>query len=110
MEMRPEALEHLDLTSLEYDPVFPALFKYYNSNALGRCIISNSEESKITDLEVTIYVNQYMVKTIVSAEFAVSGTLDGKKFENKFIRSISLLDRNTITWEDDRRAAAFVTL
>ncbi|MBT3272269.1 MAG: tetratricopeptide repeat protein [Spirochaetales bacterium] len=49
-------------------------------------------------------------KTVVSVEFTVSGTADGRQFENQFTESIDLFDRNTITWAEDQRAAAFVTL
>jgi tetratricopeptide (TPR) repeat protein len=48
--------------------------------------------------------------TKVSAQVVVEGTMDGRNFRNEYVETLRLYDRNAITWDDDRKAAAFVTL
>ena len=47
--------------------------------------------------------------TKASAELIVEYKLKGKRYSNKRVETIRLYDRNAITWDDDRKAAAFVT-
>jgi len=47
--------------------------------------------------------------TKASAEITVEFTFDKEKYRDKYIETIRLYDRNATTWDDDRRAAAFVT-
>jgi tetratricopeptide (TPR) repeat protein len=44
-----------------------------------------------------------------SVNVVVEGEADGQKFRNEFVRTLNLYGRNDTTWDDDRRAAAFVT-
>jgi hypothetical protein len=48
--------------------------------------------------------------TKVSARITVECTMNGKEYRNEYIETIRLHDRNAITWDDDRKAAAFVTM
>lgn len=48
--------------------------------------------------------------TKVSAQIIVEGTVSGKSFRNEFVETLRLHDRNAMTWDDDRKAAAFVTM
>jgi len=47
--------------------------------------------------------------TKVAAEITYEYTLRGKKYTNKYTETIRIFDRNATTWDDDRKAAAFVT-
>lgn len=47
--------------------------------------------------------------TKVSAEITLSYTQAGKRLENKAIETVRFLNRNAMTWDDNRRAASFVT-
>jgi tetratricopeptide (TPR) repeat protein len=47
--------------------------------------------------------------TKTSAEITVDYRMGGSKYRAAQVESIRLLDRNAMTWDDNRRAAAFVT-
>ena len=45
----------------------------------------------------------------VSAEIQVDYTYLGERFSFKYPQTLRVLDRNSMTWDDDRKAASFVT-
>jgi tetratricopeptide (TPR) repeat protein len=47
--------------------------------------------------------------TKVAAEITVSYVVEGQKYENSKIETLSLMGRNAMTWDDNRKAAAYVT-
>ena len=47
--------------------------------------------------------------TKVAAEITVSYTVEGQSYENRKIETMSLMGRNAMTWDDNRKAAAYVT-
>lgn len=47
--------------------------------------------------------------TKVAAEITVSYVADGQRYENKRIETLSLMGRNAMTWDNNRKAAAYVT-
>lgn len=47
--------------------------------------------------------------TKVSTNVILKYTQKGKGHTRKYVASMDMYDRNTITWDDDRKAAAFVT-
>jgi hypothetical protein len=47
--------------------------------------------------------------TKVSSKITVTCTADGKDYINEYVETIRIYDRNALTWDDDRKAAAFVT-
>jgi tetratricopeptide (TPR) repeat protein len=47
--------------------------------------------------------------TKVAAEITISYKVEGQTYENKRIETLSLLGRNAMTWDDNRKAAAYVT-
>jgi len=47
--------------------------------------------------------------TKASARLELSYTVAGSSFSQEFIDTVRIHDRNAITWDDDRKAAAFVT-
>ena len=47
--------------------------------------------------------------TIASAKIDLEYTIKGKSFNREYIESLRIHNRNAVTWDDDRKAAAFVT-
>jgi len=47
--------------------------------------------------------------TKVSVRIAVEYTVNEERYTNEIIETVRIYDRNAVTWEDNRRAAAFVT-
>jgi len=47
--------------------------------------------------------------TKASAEITIEFSVNDNKYADNYIETIRLYDRNATTWDDDRRAAAFVT-
>ena len=47
--------------------------------------------------------------TKVAAEITVSYTVEGQSYEDRNVETLSVLGRNAMTWDDNRKAAAFVT-
>jgi len=47
--------------------------------------------------------------TKVQIQISVECNVAGENYGNELVETLRLYDRNAITWEDDRRAAAFVT-
>jgi len=48
-------------------------------------------------------------RTKVQAEIAVSFDIGGDHREEKVVANLNVMDRNAMTWDDDRKAAPFVT-
>ena len=46
--------------------------------------------------------------TKVAAEISVAYTVDGHVYEDKRVEALSILGRNAITWDDNRKAAVCV--
>lgn len=47
--------------------------------------------------------------TKVAAEITVAYTVDGQVYEDKRIETLTVTGRNAMTWDDNRKAAAYVT-
>jgi tetratricopeptide (TPR) repeat protein len=47
--------------------------------------------------------------TKVAAEISVTYTVNGKVYEDKKIETLSVMGRNAITWDDNRKAAVYVS-
>jgi len=48
--------------------------------------------------------------TKVQINISVESTVAGEQYGNESVQSLRIFDRNAMTWEDDRRAAAFVSI
>ena len=124
-------------------PLFPIFYAHYDNNDFGTVLFTNTEKNAITNVEVSVFIEQFMSVPKVVASFdkiaagqdfsvdltaflnesimnqmqkqmtdavvTVSYKNLGKKeqFENRFF--LQTLTRNSMSWEDDRRAAAFVS-
>lgn len=47
--------------------------------------------------------------TKVAAEITLSYTIDGRRYQEQSAQTLRFYNRNAMTWDDDRRPAAFVT-
>ena len=47
--------------------------------------------------------------TKVAAEISISYKVEGQTYENKRVETLTLWGRNAMTWDDNRKAAAYVT-
>lgn len=59
-----------------------------------------------------LFTNQILLEsegTTLSVSIILDYTIDGEDFKQEVVESIKVLSRNAITWDDDKKAAAFVT-
>ena len=68
-------------------------------------------ETKIVDLYAlfTDKVLSVTEGTKVAAEMSVTYKVEGQTYENKRVETLTLWGRNAMTWDDNRKAAAYVT-
>ena len=127
----------------ELQPIFPVFYSRYSETGFGKMVFVNNEKNDISDVEVSVFIEQYMVNPDVCATFdkvkrgdsfeaeltcflnesvlnnlvaekadakiTVSYKSLGKKMTYSQTVELQALNRNSMTWEDDRRAAAFVS-
>ncbi len=132
-----------EISSIKLNPVFPVLFKHYNSFPLGSVVIHNGEPVDAKDITVSFYVEKYMDNpkecakigslkaggdttvnlyalfsdsvleitegTKVSSKIILNYSLGDKRFTVERTAVLDIYDRNATTWDDNRKAAAFVT-
>jgi hypothetical protein len=131
------------LRGITTQPVFPVLLQYYGDHSLGEATLRNDERFPITNVEVTLYVPEYMeqprrattAQTLrpgqsapvtlyglfkesalglkedsqLPVQLQVRYTMNGRRRELSVTEKIQLHHRNAMTWDDDRKAAAFVS-
>ncbi len=131
------------ISSIKLNPVFPVLFKHYNSFPLGSAMIHNGEPINANDITVSFYVEKYMDNpkecakidtleagkdetvnlyalfsdsvleitegTKVSCKIILNYSTEDKKYTLERTAVLDIYDRNATTWDDNRKAAAFVT-
>jgi tetratricopeptide (TPR) repeat protein len=68
-------------------------------------------ESKTIDLYALFTPNVLLITegTKVACEITVSYKVEGQTYEDKKIETLTLWGRNAMTWDDNRKAAAYVT-
>ena len=132
----------IKVRDIEFDPVFPVFYGYYDDNAIGKVSVINGESSSISDVKVYFNVNQYMEEPKLSAEIPVMSrgesvdvnlkalftnsvmqltestkvsasiiteyTYLGERFSSTTPYTLRIYDRNSMMWDDDRKAASFV--
>ena len=126
-----------------YDQVFPVFYQYYNDTPLGSVVIKNGERKPISNVKVSLFVNQFMDAPKVSVTLpelgpgesaevpilglfrdSILGVTEPTSVASEIIveyeegddlltatraDTLRILNRNNMTWDDDRKAAAFVT-
>ena len=133
----------IKVDSYDTAPLFPIFYAHYDNDSFGSVTFTNIEKNDITDVEISVYIEQFMsVPKVVGSfdrikpgeEFSAELTAflnesimnqmqnqlsdavvtvsykslgKSSSFENHFF--LQTLTRNSMSWEDDRRAAAFVS-
>ena len=131
------------LQDIQTQALFPVFYAHYDTNSFGSVSFTNLEKNDLTDVEVSVLIEQFMsVPKVVGTfpkispgeEFSVDLTAflnesilnqmqkqlsdavvtvsyknlgQENSYENHFF--MQTLTRNSMSWEDDRRAAAFVS-
>lgn len=135
--------EGIKTQAFETTPLFPIFYARYDSNRFGTVLFTNIEKNDITDVEISVFIEQFMSVPKVVA--AIERIKPGEEFEadltaflNESIMNqmqnqltdalvtvsykslgqhntfetryfLQTLTRNSMSWEDDRQAAAFVS-
>ncbi len=133
----------IELLDIQLNRVFPVFYGYYDENPLGVAVLSNTGNSTMENLKVSLFVKQYMDNpklcyeaerlgpgeerqvplyalftdsvlgitegTKVSASITVESESGGTRYANEYSQTLSLYDRNAMTWDDTAKAASFVT-
>lgn len=127
----------------ETEPLYPIFYARYDNNEFGTVTFTNIEKNDITDVEVSVFIEQFMsvpkvVQTFDRIKPGEDFTASLTAFLNESIMSqmqnklsdavvtvsyrslgkessyethffLQTLTRNSMSWEDDQRAAAFVS-
>ncbi|MCK4516514.1 MAG: hypothetical protein KAU31_14735, partial [Spirochaetaceae bacterium] len=133
----------LELRDVNFQSVFPVLFKYYDESPIGTATLYNPASVAAEDVTVDVFVQEFMINprraeaptmlkpgeevsvdlyalfaddvlqvthgTRVSAQITTSYTMDGRTRVDEVSATLTILDRNALTWDDDRKVAAYVT-
>ena len=133
----------IEIQEPAYERVFPVLYQYYNDTPLGSVVITNGERRTITNVKVSLFVNQFMDAPKVSVTLpelgpgesadipilglfrdSILGVTEPTSVASEIIveyeegddllsasraDTLRILNRNNMTWDDDQKAAAFVT-
>lgn len=127
----------------ESAPVFPVFYSRYSTEPFGKLSFVNREKNRISDIEVSLFVENLMSNPEVCAKVKKADI--GEQFDigltaffneavlnnltSRYVDAVvsvrykslgkpvvytdkvtlQVLNRNNMTWEDDRRAAAFVS-
>lgn len=133
----------LAVEKVEFVPVFPVFYKYYDDHPIGKVTLTNKGNSPIQNIRVSLLIRQYMdaakdsatldtlqpgeSRTVdlfalfttnvlgiseatkstasVTAKYAVAD----QSLSSEYSESVRINDRNALTWDDNRKACAFVT-
>ncbi len=133
----------IEFDSIQFEPVFPVLYKFYDRSPLGSLKLHNAENGAISNVSVTLFVKNYMdnpkecfkiarlskgedvevplyalfndsVLDItegakVQAEITVEYEFLNDSHSKKAAYTMELYDRNALSWDDNSKAAAFIT-
>lgn len=110
----------IDIRNIRINPVFPVFYSYYDDHRIGNINLNNEESGKIEDVRISLYIQQYMDSPKLCAEIdsiGVNGNAEiiseysygGMEKTKRDSITMRLYDRNAMSWDDDRKAAAFVT-
>lgn len=128
---------------IQFDPVFPVFYSFYDENPVGAAVIKNTENGAVKNVRISLFVKQYMDSpklcaaipelakdeeiriplvalfaenilsitegTKASADIIVKYEYSGSERVKTESATIQMYDRNAMTWDDDRKAASFVT-
>jgi hypothetical protein len=90
------------------------LVKEYMDNAKVCGVIEALQPGQRQSVDLYALFNNRVLdiseSTKLSANLIIDSTYDDTEYQNQVVQSLRVYDRNAVTWEDDRRAAAFVTM
>ena len=101
----------------EYSPVTNISLSFFVERYMDNpkeCAVPQRVNSK-EEIEIDLFalfsdsVLEITEDTKVSAKLTLGYTLKGKTYVIEYTESLELYDRNATTWDDNRKAAAFVT-
>lgn len=139
----PDGAGALKIEKVDFTPVFPVFYKYYDTHPLGSVTIANTGTEAVDNLTISLFLKQYMdtpktcatnlslapgeqrqvdlqalfttkvleisEETKSAAQILVDYSAGGKRLSTEYNESVRIHDRNAMTWDDDRKACAFVT-
>ena len=144
-EPREQADGREEITvDVDIDPVFPVLFKYYDTASVGTAVVSNTGGTPVTDVVVKLDMDRYIDSpresgtisslepgekkeldllalfneqavlaitegTKAAAQILIEYTAGGEARRVTVTQTMEFYDRNALRWDDDRKAAAFIT-
>jgi tetratricopeptide (TPR) repeat protein len=105
------------LRSLEKTPMSDLTVDFfvasYMDNPTRVLSLANLDGGATVDIPLKALFSEQVLKiteaTKVSGKVSVSFVLDGQPYTREFALTLPLNNRNNITWDDTRKAAAFVT-
>lgn len=137
------AIKLIDEDEIVAGPLFPVFYSRYSDHSFGNVTFVNNEKNDIKDVEVYVYIEQFMSNPDLSVKYDVikmGETFDaelkaflnenilnnlmaskadakviinynslGKRISTEYVIELNALSRNSMTWDDDRAAAAFVS-
>jgi len=140
---RQEVGATLTYSDLRLDPVFPVLYKFYDTNPIGSVVVTNDGETALENIEIALDMESYIDNPKISAQLdslapgesaqvqllalfnqeiqkitegdkvaaviRASFSVDGREASDEETVTVDFYDRNAIRWDDDNKAAAFVT-
>ena len=143
LELGNSPKPNLKFIDIITEPIFPIFYSNYENNSFGEVVIVNDSGSKVTNLEVSVFIPQYMDKprvtsriselkggkekkillsalfndsilevtegSKVSMELIIDYNYNGESVTDKQVETVEILYRNAMTWDDDRKAASFIT-
>ena len=133
----------LKIGEAAFQPVFPVLYKYYDTHPLGYAFLENRDALPVEDVEVYLFVDGYMdgpkqsavlkalppesqkkinflalfaprileitEDTKLTARISVTYRAKGGAHKSEKTAALHVYNRNAVSWDDNRRAAAYVT-
>jgi len=94
---------YIRFTSLELDPVFPVLYKYYDSHPIGTIRVVNTSSRSVENIEIRMSMKQYMDAPKLSARI---NTLQA--WEEREVDIYALFTEDILTITEGAKVAAEV--
>ena len=51
---------NVDIDTVQFDPIFPVFYKYYDEHPIGKAVLFNSGTTPVEDIKVSLFIRQYM--------------------------------------------------
>jgi hypothetical protein len=105
----------VNLEQVSIDEIFPVFRSYYDDHPIDTAALVNGGSTALENVkvELTAVFNDNVLKitegTKALATVTVSYTTGSTSVSKDFVQTVQFLKLNAMTWDDDDRAAAFVT-